>query len=386
MSDNFLWPPLIRPCGCRSRTAGKPGKVGLLQSAWASRLCTREGSGCCSQVPRAQSTLPRHPSDGLWRWAEKGIGRKWQNPQEEGPLGVQGTPRPPWVGSLGFRGPSRALPVSVERESKKGQRAKGGKGEAWAPGAQLTAKKARGKSQLQRLFRQRTSAHLPPPDTQSQARGKANMVPFSSSFSLSLLTPQLLVLLPCLESHPVPSRSPGLPGPGPLVVTHLAVGVSLDLSHADAFSCQFSSRKAASAPSRVRQSGRILLLGQRGREHPWVPGEAPRGGRGGRGLFVGEAPEPHTHNPAQLMETHSALVLLQTLVTGTASPLGPNARLFCPETHKSNEGRRLGKVGQGPREPPALGLTQRAAQGRNWQPQLSCRRLPSPQEASREPG
>lgn len=55
---------------------------------------------------------------------------------------------------------------------------------------------------------------------------------------------------------------------------------------------------------------------------------------------MGEAPEPHAHNPAQLMETHSALVLLQTLVTGTASPLGPNASLFCPRPTKATQAAR----------------------------------------------
>lgn len=79
-------------------------------------------------------------------------------------------------------------------------------------------------------------------------------------------------------------------------------------------------------------------------------GWRPRGGRGEGGLLVGEVPEPHTHNPAQLMETHSALVLLQTLVTGTASPQGPNARLFCPEPHQSNAGG-LVRSGRDPESP-----------------------------------
>lgn len=151
---------------------------------------------------------------------------------------------------------------------------------------------------------------------------------------LSLSPPpstQLPASLPCLESHAAPSSSPGSPGPGPPVATHLAIGVSLDLGHADALPCQSCSERAASAHSR------IPLLCQRGSDHPWALGGDPGEPRQKR-PFCGRGPEPHTHNPAQLMETHSALVLLQTLVTGTASPLGPNASLFCPETHKGNAG------------------------------------------------
>lgn len=94
--------------------------------------------------------------------------------------------------------------------------------------------------------------------------------------------------LPCLESHAAPSRSPGSPGPGPPVATHLAIGVPLDLGHADALSCQFCSGWAASAHST------IPLLCQRGSDHPWAPGGDP-GEAEAEEAFLWERPPSPTH-------------------------------------------------------------------------------------------
>lgn len=140
-----LRPQLIRQGRCRraeQRSGGLPEERRQERRSWKAWECGSSSSSSCRLgfqalrkrrkrrlLPSPQS--PKHVAtgpDGLWRWVEDGIGMKRQDPQEEGPRRVQGTPGPQRGGSLGFRGPSTAPLGFGGKGGQEGARSQEGEG------------------------------------------------------------------------------------------------------------------------------------------------------------------------------------------------------------------------------------------------------------------